>query len=80
MVPTPIPSSTWSRLKVLVSGSLGDVLWIALVVGATIVGLAFLVALGPVGIFLATLLVSTLVSRPIREAYLDVLRRDFKTL
>lgn len=80
MVPIPIPSSTWSRLKAILGRSLVDIVWIALVTAGILLVFYVLIAFGPLGYVVAAALAGSLVNERIREAVADVYRRDFATL
>lgn len=80
MVPTPIPSSTWSRIRSLLSGSLLDIAWVVAVFGVIGLVITILIAMGPVGYLLTAIVLSALLSKAVREALVDILRRDFAEL
>lgn len=80
MVPTPIPSSTWNSLKTVLSGSIVDIVWYVLVVAVLLLVLYVLLAMGPLGAVIGAILASSLISPTVRDAVVDILRRDFKQL
>lgn len=79
-IPTLIPQSLYNRLKKLVSGSTFDILWIAFVFAIIGFVALLLLAMGPIGYIIGFVMLSTLLSEAIRDAVVDVLRRDFATL
>jgi len=77
MVRVPVPSSTWSRLKSILGGSIFEIVWIALVTAVLVLVFYVLVSLGPLGGVIAFILAASLLSESVRKAVKDIYRRDF---
>jgi hypothetical protein len=76
-IPTPVPQSTWERLKQIGRGSLFDTLWKAFVILVTILLVGTIASLGVVGGVVAFAIIGSLLSENVRNAYRDILDRNF---